>query len=136
MGFINLLMTDEDRKKIDFPVFTMRDGRRPTLYKWTVDTERDAFLIVAGIKGGAYADCPEECEFILLYKGFYIKFLASNEFWNWSPSGSLATWEVSHVDIPAELDEAEAKCIIEDAIKSYGKGWDGEKVKVGVKFFS
>jgi len=134
MGFVNCLMADEDREKIYFPVFTMRDGRRPTLYKWAVDVDRDAFLVVAGISGGPHADTAEECRFVLVYKNCRIVFWASNEFWKMSPSGGLDTWSVSRIDVPAEVGEAEAKSIIEDALRSYGSGWNGQMVKVGVEF--
>jgi len=52
MSFINYPMTDEDKGKIDFPVYTEKDGNRPTLYKWTTDAERNAFLVLADIEGG------------------------------------------------------------------------------------
>lgn len=52
MGFINERIPEEEKKKFTFPVMTSPSGRQPTLNKWTIDREREAFLVLANAGGG------------------------------------------------------------------------------------
>jgi len=52
MAFVNELIPEELKENFPFKVVTAPDGSKPTLWKWTIDRERDAFLVVVDILGG------------------------------------------------------------------------------------
>jgi hypothetical protein len=53
MGFINERIPEEEKKKFTFPVMTYPDGDTPTLRKWTIDREREAYMVHTKTGGGA-----------------------------------------------------------------------------------
>lgn len=52
MAFVNELIPEELKSKFPFPVKTRPDGSKPTLWKWTIDRQRDAYLVVTESVGG------------------------------------------------------------------------------------
>jgi len=134
MGFVNFLMTDEDKEKIYFPVASSSDGRRTTLWKWTVDEERNAFMVLAGIEGGPHADTDEEFRFVLVYKGFRIGFLAEKDSMQRKCTGRDIFWRVYGVGFPETVSRDEVQDLIVDALTVFGGLWDGEHYRVSVEF--
>ncbi|MCQ4347050.1 hypothetical protein NGA35_06340 [Pseudomonas stutzeri] len=134
MSFVNCLMPDEDKGKIDFPVYTEKDGRRPTLYKWTVDAERNAFLVLADIEGGPHADTDQEFRFILACKAFRIRFWAKKDSMSKIDTGNFVSWRVYGVDIPEGISEEQVRSLITDALMAFGAYWNGERCRVTVEF--
>jgi len=45
MPFVNELISEEEKNNFDFSVIDVSYQIRPQLYEWTIDRERDSFLI-------------------------------------------------------------------------------------------
>ncbi|WAR43266.1 hypothetical protein [Methylomonas rapida] len=45
MTFVNELISEEEKNTFDFSIIELPYQPRPRLYKWTIDRERNAFLI-------------------------------------------------------------------------------------------
>lgn len=132
MAFINELIPEADKARIDwskFKAYPFSDSHRP--WKWTVDRERDVFLVAldqvghddTGTRPDVYALC---------WKGEVIRFEAQS-----SSKGVFATgvdmhWKISNIDIPQHLENRrqEILTVLREAIDAHGATYKREPVKV------
>ena len=103
MAFVNEKIPEEEKEKFEFPVFTETDGSKPTLWKWTIDKERDAFLVITDKEGGGYQGTPETCHFALSWRGNFINFIGELQFLGNSRSEQSISWKVSKLVISSEI---------------------------------
>ncbi len=45
MPFVNELISEEEKSSFDFSIIDLPYQSRPSLYKWTIDRERNSFLV-------------------------------------------------------------------------------------------
>lgn len=45
MPFVNEVISEEEKNNFDFSIIELPYQSRPNLYKWTIDRERDSFLL-------------------------------------------------------------------------------------------
>ena len=137
MAFVNELVSEEDKQKIDWTKFiawTFSEPHRP--WKWTVDHEHDVFLIPLEQPG--YNDTNTRPNvFALYWKKEIIRVEASvigsgeERFWD------TLIWKVSNIDIPDHLkiDRNDSLNTLKEAICAHGRLFDIEHVKtVHVEF--
>jgi len=133
MAFINELIPEEQKDKFTFSVKTYRDGSKPTLWKWTIDRERDAFLVHTNTFGGGYEGTPEEECYVLSWHNELIYFQAD-------PSGvgkEEYTYVVHHLKIPTVLEEQKEEVmeLIREALDAKGNTYLRDHLEVvHVKF--
>jgi hypothetical protein len=129
MAFVNELINEEDKQKIDwtkFKAWTYSKPHRP--WKWTIDRERDVFLV--GLIGrGRENDHPEV--YALSWKGNVIRFEAESEGKGYFASGVDMFWKIFNIYIPPYLEgqRQEILSTIKEAIDAYGATYKREQVK-------
>lgn len=130
MAFVNELIPEEQKNKFSFPVSTRPDGSKPTLWKWTIDRERETFLVFVGSEGGGYEGTPVTKHFVLSWKGDLIKLSADplNCFRN-DEGGVVMSWRLHKLDLPPALPELreEVMELIREAFRTMGDLYDGEQ---------
>ena len=103
MAFVNEAVPDEQKSKFDPKVFfnptQLNQPIRP--YRWTIDRERDTFLIRLG-GGGREPEIP--FLYALSLKGKVIKFEAVQSAKGNSKDGLIIDWCVTNVRTPPELE--------------------------------
>lgn len=122
MAFVNELIPEEAKEAFDFPVqVSLTSGAKPTLWKWTVDRERNAFLIQTGIEGGAYEGTPEETSFVLLLDGHKCSFTGTNQIRVVDGANHL-TWNIRNLSVSDALahDQERVMSLIADALDAMG----------------
>ena len=122
MAFINERIPEEEKEKFNFEVFTDPDGEKPTLYKWTVDRERNAFLVLINVVGGGASGTQETEHFVLIWNQHIVRFSADP-----IPSGSKKdgyslSWRVHQVEIPQSVKDMKADILslIRDSLDTKG----------------
>ncbi|MDR3394135.1 MAG: hypothetical protein P4L70_03950 [Parasulfuritortus sp.] len=129
MAFVNELISDEDKQKIDwtkFKAWPFSDPHRP--WKWTIDKERNVFLIPLG-GGGPDGDRPDV--FALHWDGQVIRFEAeitgsgTGKFWD------TLFWKINNLAIPDNLHSQKEKILesVVNAIRAHGRFFSTEHVK-------
>lgn len=137
MTFVNELIPEEQKDKFPFPVSTRPDGSKPTLYKWTIDRERDAYLVVTNVLGGGYEGTPPDYYYVLCWKGEQVSFAAEQRFSGNKVEGQEVSWRVHRLDIPTVLQgrEKEIMQLIQEALDVQGWLYDRScLVAVNVQF--
>lgn len=129
MGFINEKMPEEAKKTLNIDVHTRPDGSTPTLWKWTIDRERNAFLILTDTEGGAYEGTPLTRHYVLSWNESLIRMIAFRSDTIRTESGVEMTWSVRKVYLPQKLENRKTEVIkiIEDAFSTLGQSYNGEK---------
>ena len=129
MAFINEIIPEEQKDKFNFPVQISVIGRKPTLYKWVIDPEKDFFLVKASSEGGAYDGTQEQCTFYFhaYNRDFLIK---ANPLGNEYTKDKkiIFKWRITQLAIPHELMEKVDSLIelIVQAFRVWGHIEDGE----------
>jgi hypothetical protein len=103
MAFVNELVPEEQKSKFDPKVFfnpTQFNGPIE-MFRWTIDRERDVFLIRLG-GGGREPEIPKL--FALSWKGNVVKFDALIHSKGTKEVGLTVDWNVSNVHIPPQLE--------------------------------
>lgn len=139
MAFVNELIPEEQKDKFPFPVKTRPDGSKPTLYKWTIDRERDVYLVVVNAGGGGYDGTPVREYYVLWWKGEVISFGADQSLNGTKETGVVLTWKVNRLNIPPALHERkdEVKQLIREALDVQGLLYNRSRVSaVNVQFNS
>ena len=123
MAFINEHIPEEVKAKFTFPVSTRPDGSKPTLWKWTIDRERNIYLVLTGVLGGGVSGTQPTDQYVLNWDNLQIRFEG-----NCDISGDVETkysllWKVRNVDFPSGNDEKRKEIykVIEEALNA--KGW-------------
>lgn len=127
MAFVNELIPEEQKDKFQFPVFIRPDGSKPTLWKWTIDRERDAYLVVTNVLGGGYEGTPPDYYYVLTWKGAQVSFAAEEHLAiNKEEKGSALTWKVHRLDIQQALQEQKDQVLqlIREALDARGRFCD------------
>lgn len=109
MAFVNEAVPEEQKSKFDPKVFFNPNSgwmHRPIeLYRWTIDRERDVFLIRLG-GGGPWegGDAPKPKEYLALsWKGEVVKFDARVTATG-TPKAWVADWAVLDIRIPQAME--------------------------------
>jgi len=139
MTFVNELSPEEQKDKFPFPVKTRPDGSKPTLYKWTIDRERDAYLVVTNVLGGGYEGTPPDYYYVLTWNGEQVSFAAEESLSSSKENGTVVSWKIHHLDIPSVLEEHKNQVLqlIRDALDAQGWLYDRSRVSaVNVQFDS
>jgi len=132
MAFVNELIPEEQKNKFSFPVHIGYGGSKPTLYKWTIDRERDAYLVLANVLGGGYEGTLPDHYYVLSWKGELVSFAAEEHLAINKERGDVLTWKVHRLDIPPSLQECrdEVLHLIRDALDAQGLVYDRSRVAV------
>ena len=137
MAFVNELIPEEQKDKFPFPVYTNNDGSKPTLWKWTIDRERDAYLVSVNAGGGGYDGTPERHYYVLLWKDEMIHFGADQYLSGSKVEDMVLTWKIHRLDIsPALLERKdEVMQLIREALDAQGLVYNRNRVAaVNVEF--
>ena len=131
MAFVNELISEEDKQKIDWSKFIAWPFSKPHRpWKWTIDRERDVFFIPLEQPG--YDDTNTSPDvFALYWKKEIIKVEASvtgsgeGKFWN------TLIWKVSNIDVPDHLkiEQNDILNTLKEAFCAHGRLFDNAHVK-------
>jgi hypothetical protein len=131
MAFINELISDVDKARIDwskFKAYSYSDSHRP--WKWTIDRERDVFLVGLALDG--YDDTGTRPDIYILYwKGDIIRVEARSNSKGGFETGVDMHWKISKIDIPSHLEHLrqEIVMVLREAIDAHGLTYKREPVK-------
>ena len=137
MTFVNELIPESEKEKFTFPVTTKHDGSKPTLWKWTIDRDRNAYLVFTKSVGGGYEGTPLTKFFVLNWNGKLIYLCAEPLGTSRKPAGVVMSWRIHKLDIPSDLPNTQEELmqIIREAFAMMGDLYDGEQyVAVNVDF--
>lgn len=122
MAFVNEAVPEEQKSKFDPKVFF--DPKSPNtpirMFRWTIDRERDVFLIRLG-GGGREPEIPEN--FALSWKGNVVKFDGVQTAEGGSRAKNLVVdWHITNVRIPPALDaqREEVLKLLRDGLDAMG----------------
>lgn len=132
MAFINERIPESEKEKFTFPVSTRPDGSKPTLWKWTIDYERNVFLVFTDAEGGAYEGTQLTKYFVLSWKGELIYIAADPLPATYLEKGAVMSWRVHRLDIPPPLQnqKEEVLQLVRDAFVAMGELYDGDQFAV------
>ena len=122
MAFVNEIIPEEEKAKFTFPVSTQRDGSKPTLYMWTIDRKRNAFLVHTKSDGGSYEGTPEEMHYVLSWHGSLINFIGTYAIGGNLDEGYVISWHLRELVLPPELKmlDEDAFALIREAMDVMG----------------
>lgn len=129
MAFVNELISDEDKQKIDwtkFKAWSFSNPHRP--WKWTIDRERDVFLVA--LEGrGPDGERPET--YALYWKGDVIRFEAERDGKGMFATGIDMFWKIFNACLPQQLEpqRQEILTVLREAIDAHGSIYEREQVK-------
>jgi hypothetical protein len=123
MAFINELIPKEEKLKFAFEVYTCADGTKPTLWKWTIDRERRAYLVITHVWGGGYEGTQTTEHYILCWEDNLIRFQCSQQSSGSISIGQSLTLRVHNLVVPVQLKDkvSEIQRLIIDALDA--KDW-------------
>lgn len=127
MGFVNELISQEDKCRLNPELYKSRLGRFPIrLSRWTIDREQNAFLLFTD---GGREDIPEF--YILTWRGHRILFSASVTGHGDRSTGIELSWCVFHVETPPEIEASRGELfeLIRQALKAHGRFYSTEGIK-------
>lgn len=137
MTFINELIPEAEKEKFTFPVSTRADGSKPTLWKWTIDRERNAFLVLINAEGGGYEGTPLTKHFVLSWNRHLVSLSADPLGTSRVETGVVMSWRVHRLNLPTSLQDRQEDVIrlIREAFSTRGDIYDGEQyAAVNVEF--
>lgn len=111
MTFVNEHIPETEKEKFTFPVFTRPDGSKPTLSWWTIDRERNAFLVITNILGGGYEGTPETHYYVLSWNGNLIRFAGDPQTSGSMETGQVMSWRLHHLVIPPALQNSQKEVL-------------------------
>jgi hypothetical protein len=137
MAFVNEFVNAADKARIDWTQFKPEHFSKPHRpWKWTIDRERDAFLLLLEQTGRDETNTRPDV-FILAWKDESIRIEArvtgsgTGKFWD------TLCWTVSKVDIPPGLQDSEAAVLqlVREALTAHGRLFDTTHLRtITVKF--
>lgn len=139
MTFVNELIPEAYKEKFTFPVSTRPDGSKPTLWKWTIDRERNVFLVVTNIWGGGYEGTPEDYDYVLSWQDELIPFAAVQKLGGNKVDGVVMSWQVHRLEVPSTLRDRKDDVLqlIREALDAQGWLYDRNRLaSVDVQFDS
>jgi hypothetical protein len=131
MAFVNELIPEDEKEKFTFTVSTRLDGSRPTLWKWTTDKERNVFLVLRNVVGGAYEGTQETEHYVLSWNGDLIFFDGEPAVSQKGQEKPTLTWHITKLDFPSRLQNQREEVIklISEALDAQGLLYSRERVK-------
>jgi hypothetical protein len=144
MAFVNERVSKEEQAKLDPAIFyrPYSWNKEPIeAYQWTIDRERDAFLIVLDLpgSGGGQGDgYIPPYRYALSWKGMVVKFDARGHSTGNTRNGdAVVTWEVSNICLPDDINakKPEVLQLIQEAFEETGVGCQREGVLEVTVFF-
>lgn len=122
-------MPEEAKSNLPFEVVTYPDEKKPTLGKWAVDSERNAYIVLASTAGGGYEGTRVTEYYVLNLQGDLISITASPLDKTFSEAGTTMHWKVNQITLPKSLpvNMAEVIGIVRDAFRVIGQFFDGER---------
>jgi len=126
MPFVNELVPDADKSRfvgIRYPAYG--DPVRP--YKWTIDRDRNAFLLPTRLGG---PDSPGEGYFLMGWRDHLIRLVLKRNVIGNVQDGLTYTWSIRDMDIPDVL-QGERAAILQDlkeALATYGNVFQRENI--------
>jgi len=130
MPFVNELIPEDEKSKFDFPVRTVRTNIHPTLYKWVIDRDRNAFLVKTHARGLFDDSGLEEAEeLVLVWQGEVTKLRGKWGEVTQEGRGKSLNWRIYDVRIPLAL-AAEKDEVLELIIEAFkARSWPYRKEK-------
>jgi len=134
MAFVNEEYSAEEKPLVDSLV-----EKRPSLTQvpgsswWTVDRERNAFLVIVGKEGGTYEGTQETKHYVLSWQGELIRFAGDPVLSHTSKNGTVSTvmsWRIHQLFIPVPLKQNyyEVRQLICEALDALGWLYSRERV--------
>lgn len=129
MTFIAEKMPEEAKEKLPFQVNAEYDGSKPTLWKWAVDKENDAFIVLVGTLGGSYSGTEVKHAYVLYLQGSLTSIFATPKQRTYTEDGLTMVWQIDSIDRhqDSQISVAELLPVIVDAFKVVGEFFDGHK---------
>lgn len=130
MAFVNELISEVDREA--FYSFKFKNGvtrKSIQAWRWTIDRERDIFLVSLGGQGFERSEIPEF--FALVWRNNVIRMEAFNKECGDIQSGVEIWWRITRIEIP-EILRSEQEIIIElikEVFDAYGSSHKRNIVK-------
>lgn len=125
MAFVNEFVPEADKSRFDPAIFFRPLSLKKELielYRWTVDRERDIFLIRLG--GGGYGGGYETPDhYALSIKGQVIKFDLIGNSVGSKPEGTcVINWDVLNLNIPNDFIQQQESilALVEEALDAMG----------------
>lgn len=129
MTFVNELISDEDKKNIDwtkFKAWPFSEPHRP--WKWTIDKNRDVFLVA--LEGrGRESERPET--YALYWKGVVIRIEAERDGKGAFSTGIDMYWNVLNIEIPMSLKRQNQEILttLKESLDAHGSIYEREQVR-------
>ena len=122
MAFINERIPEEEKEKFTFEVTTRPDGSKPTLYKWTIDRERNAFLLTTKKSGGDAGGSETITYFVLVWNSHVVQFSGSYERSRDNAGKITQNWNIENLEIPSSISDLKEEIVrlIRDALDVRG----------------
>lgn len=124
MAFVNEKIPEAEKNKFNFQVKTYPDGSKPTLYKWTIDRERNAVLVKTSSQGGNADGLDTLTEYYALcWQNDVIHFAGDPRMNGDRASGQVMNWFVHDLVVPPHLQDHIENILqlVRDALDA--KGW-------------
>lgn len=103
MVFVNELIPESEKETFTFPVDTRPGGHKPTLWKWTLDRSRNAFLAHTHTFGGGAEGTQETQSYVLSWNGNLVHFRGDPSLSGTKATGLILSWRVHGIVIPPAL---------------------------------
>lgn len=137
MAFVSELISEADKARIDWNRFKWDEHSPPHYpWKWSIDRERDAFLIPVELPGRDETHSRPDV-FDLSWHGHVIRLAGHATGWGRGKYWEKMRWRIVELAIPASLEacEAEVRQLIKDALDAYGSYFDTQHLEdVEVEF--
>ncbi|MDR1848467.1 MAG: hypothetical protein LBQ75_00320 [Zoogloeaceae bacterium] len=130
MAFVNEEYSAEDKPLVDRlvkrrpPLTRIPGSSIPGLSEWTVDRERDAFLVLVGKEGGTYEGTQEIRHYVLVLGEHEIHFSGEYHVTGYRSKGEpqIMTWTIHQLSVPSSLasQKEEALALVREALDAQG----------------
>lgn len=129
MAFVNELISEEDKQKIDWTQFKAWPFSQPYRpWKWTIDRMQDVFLVA--LEGrGPEGERPET--YALYWHGDVIRLEAERNGKGMFANGVDMFWRLFNINIPQHLKQQRQEILtaLREAIDAHGSIYEREQVK-------
>ena len=112
MAFVNERIPEEEKEKFNFEVSTRPDGSKPTLFMWTIDRERNAYLVITSIKGGGADWGTKTTYFALMWNSHVVRFSGIDKRSRDDTGNFILNWQIESLEIPSPISEQKEEIIV------------------------
>jgi len=129
MAFVNETISEKDKARYDSFGFKSPFTDEPVpAWKWTIDRERDIFLVPLGGRGLEASEIP--MYWILVWRGNVICFETYRRGRGNYQEGAELWWRITRISMPEKLrcDSEKAIEIIREALDAHGSGFKRDHV--------